>query len=349
MINELPFYIERGGEQVFSPPFESRGVRLYGFVFPLQSGEGAQSTLDRSLKTPTGGVTDYRLAAPFVLVTFAHMGPLASLTTPDADKGFFEYDEAAVWLLTMALEAGSTPPRVDRLAWFIPYMFAELSQAVCCGREIYGYPKQYGWINGIEVASSTGMPETLSLQTVVLPSFEASTRAVRQALFEVKRIDNADNNSTNAGLAKTEDTANTADVESFAERVGDDWKAFLEGMRALLGLAAGLEFPDLNFVLNLGEYALHHEAPMVYLKQFRDVQEGSRACYQAIIEASGQIENVRESRLLPGQYQLTIHHADSHPLCTDLGISPSQNALLAFAIEFDLGIETGREVWKART
>ena len=180
----LPTYIERGGEQVYAPPFKSQNVQLYGFVFALQNDDltAAQKTVDSQLNTPTKGATDYRVATPFVLVTFAHMGPLCSLVSPDSDKGFFEYDEAAIWMLTMATEKKNGKSHADRLAWFIPYMFAELSQAVCCGREIYGYPKQFGWIEGVPAsvpkdATSSTRIDNMTLSAVTIEQYGTDSRA----------------------------------------------------------------------------------------------------------------------------------------------------------------------------
>lgn len=331
--NTQPLYVSRGGEQVYQPPFQSQNVHLYGFVFPLDEPKASQRLLDKCLNAPAKGAVDYRLAAPLVLATFAHMGPLSSLDAPDRDKGFFEYDEAALWLLTMAMKpaneaAGNARPRVERLAWFIPYMFAELSQAVCCGREIYGYPKAYGWVQMPQnTPSSTRNADNFSLETVVLPQFSAQTRARRQSLFSVRRV-------------------NGNKDEGFAKEWMDAREALAEMLR-LLRFESGVPVPDFDFLLQLADFGLHSEALMVYLKQFRDVSDGTRACYQAIVEARGKIENVRRIGLLSGDYRLQIEHADSHPIGDDLGLPISSDALLSFSIEFDLGIETGNEVWKA--
>ena len=94
--NSKPLYVSRGGEQVYQPPFQSQNVHLYGFVFPLDEPKASQRLVDKCLNEPAKGAVDYRLAAPFALVTFAHMGPLRSLDPPDSDKGFFEYGEAAL-------------------------------------------------------------------------------------------------------------------------------------------------------------------------------------------------------------------------------------------------------------
>lgn len=326
--DQLPFYVESGGEQVYAPPFLSREVRLYGFVFPIENMAATQRTLDRCLNSPTRGALDYRGVAPFVLVTFARMGPLASLEKPDSDKGFFMYDEAALWVLTASMKGEAGEKRIDDVAWFIPYMFAELSQAVCCGREIFGYPKQYGWVS-LPDESSTRNRE-FSLETVVLREFSPQTRAEKQRLFAVRQIAEDD------GLAQK--------IAREWDDVEDAFKAFSE----LLKIEGGVPLPNFDLLLHLADYALHREAPMVYLKQFRDAQFGDRACYQSVVEARGKVEAVHRVRSLPGRFQLEIEAAASHPICEDVGLLPSQDALLAFQIDFDLRIECGREVWNSR-
>ena len=80
----------------------------------------------------------------------------------------------------------------------------------------------------------------------------------------------------------------------------------------------------------------------VFLKQFRDATDGKRACYQAVVEAPVQIQNVGYS-LTERDWTLTVHPLDSHPIHTELGIT-TQQAKLALDMEIDFVVENGHEV-----
>ena len=65
----------------------------------------------------------------------------------------------------------------------------------------------------------------------------------------------------------------------------------------------------------------------VFLKQFRDAADGTRACYQSVVEAPVQIRRV-ESGLAPRDWAIQVHPLDSHPIGDELGVG-DQSAKLA--------------------
>ena len=80
----------------------------------------------------------------------------------------------------------------------------------------------------------------------------------------------------------------------------------------------------------------------VFLKQFRDAAEGTRACYQSVVEAPITVKRVSLRPSLR-DWDLTIHHLDSHPIEQEIGIG-SQRAAMAFDGELDMVVETGVEI-----
>ena len=79
------------------------------------------------------------------------------------------------------------------------------------------------------------------------------------------------------------------------------------------------------------------------LKQFRDVHDPDRACYQSIVEASEKVTGFRKAGLLAGDYQLTIFPFASHPIAAELGLPPDpQPALAAWYVDFDFVLEKGK-------
>jgi hypothetical protein len=80
----------------------------------------------------------------------------------------------------------------------------------------------------------------------------------------------------------------------------------------------------------------------VFLKQFRDAADGTRACYRSVVEAPCQIQQVR-SRVSPADWSVQIHPLDSHPLGAELGLA-SQTPIAAFDVEIDFVVEDGIEM-----
>ena len=80
----------------------------------------------------------------------------------------------------------------------------------------------------------------------------------------------------------------------------------------------------------------------VFLKQFRDAGDGTRACYQAVVEAPVRIGQVST---LPAQsdHRIRVHPLDSHPIGQELGLA-DQQAEVSFEVEIDFIVEDGVEV-----
>ena len=133
----LPDYVDRGGRQVWRPPYTASGAKLFGFVLEADSA-AIDSLLHRDLNEPAGGAVDYRCAHPSVIVVFAAIEQLASGDPLDKQRGYMSELEVSVWCLAADVTAGS------RLVWYLPYVFVDSGQAVASGREVYGYPKQIG-------------------------------------------------------------------------------------------------------------------------------------------------------------------------------------------------------------
>jgi hypothetical protein len=83
----------------------------------------------------------------------------------------------------------------------------------------------------------------------------------------------------------------------------------------------------------------------LFLKQFRDATDGTRACYQTIVEGPAE---VRRRTFQPSErkWDVTIHPLDTHPIGKELGVE-SQRASFAFDVEFDLAVENGVELGRS--
>jgi hypothetical protein len=77
------------------------------------------------------------------------------------------------------------------------------------------------------------------------------------------------------------------------------------------------------------------------------VANGARARYQAIIEAPSNVVGLPKLGLLHGDYELLLHHLDSHPIDTDMAVAAAPTPikpLVAFWAKFDFVLQNGKEI-----
>ncbi|MEH2082518.1 MAG: hypothetical protein V7K89_21820 [Nostoc sp.] len=123
-----------------------------------------------------------------------------------------------------------------------------------------------------------------------------------------------------------------------------------------------LEIPGWSWSLPLSiiESLTYQSVTGVCLKQFRDVEDGTRACYQAIIEVLMKMSKYHGGKILSsgdvgGKYEVKFYDAASHPIVKELGLqgvrseagSVSVPVKLAYWLNFDFTVENGIVIWKA--
>jgi hypothetical protein len=202
----------------------------------------------------------------------------------------------------------------DKVAWFHPYIYVDNGLAQSMGREVMGFPKQPG---RIEMAENR-----FALETLALKQFRPNEAGGWTKLIEVRR------------------TGERSDVEqlgSFAE--------LAERLFGFLVRHGGLHLvTDLNLIKGL----IHGEMNSVFLKQFRDVADGTKACYQAVVQVPSQMTNLHNPCILDSDFQIEIFDCASEPIALDFGLtSPILKPIVSFGVDFDFRFDDGVELWRA--
>ncbi len=319
MADYPPYVEDRGGDPSWQP-FACNRTQMYGF-FIAADPAAIQNLIDRCLNLPTGGACDYRALSSHVLVTFADTNKLTPTSPPV--PGWVPERSASIWVFAAAVKRELGVYVAERLAVFPAYVFVDIGWSLVTGREVYGFPKQDGPIELPRWKDATG---AMTATTMVLPVFRPDEEACNEVVLAVDRVG--------------EGTA-TADVWTTLEDAGRFiYQRFDEGARVIL--------PGLGFLKNLVELALHRDVPCVFLKQFRDIADGTRACYQAVTEAPMHVTALHEGGILPGTFQVTTVDYASCRIMRDLGLrTTTVPVTAAFYLDFDFTSERGREVWKA--
>ena len=366
--HHLPDYVERGGRQVWRPPYTARGAEVFGFVVKADR-TAIDGLLKDALVEPSRGAVDYRCAHDHIMVTFAQIDRLASADPPDSGRGYMPEREVSVWCL--AADVATT----GRLVWYLPYVFTDSGQTVATGREVYGYPKQIGWFAddypnklltggestvfgmGIDpfnpgqaarwLPMITAMRKTLTVGTSQQPVIATSDSDDFTVLDEFITGFPGDV-EVDTALPSGPGTEHSAAITPLGAPPPPGPPPSLPWVRRVLsGLhGIGLAGSPMDMIIDMVK-----NPTLVFLKQFRDVECPTKACYQAVVEAPLGVRamGAHYAALDPDHFELAIHDWASHPIATDLGVVNPLKPQRAFRAQFNFDIMLGEEVWRAPT
>jgi hypothetical protein len=244
----------------------------------------------------------------------------------------------------------------QRLAWICPYMFVDSGYAMASGREVYGFPKQIGWITLPEEGK---LISPLLLETMGIDRYSPQSEQARLRLIEVECPQAAGEKleSTWSGLS-----AMCWDIVRLA--IGDAARIFLPASPSSTGSGNGLlgrivgffrraivqGERDVALALHIAEEVAGVKAPILLLKQFRSSDQPGKASYQAIIQAFGHVTAFRGGGVLPGEYRINISDPESLDIRQDLGLaSGTLTPKLAFWADLDFRLDEGAELWNGST
>ncbi len=309
---ELPGYVEFGGRATAPPPFACSRGRMRSL---LLSGDGNRIGLlvERMFNEPAGTAVEYRPLTSRVLLLIGEFGRVASLTPPFDRWGAVTETQASFWVPVVAgrrLGGMFTP---ERVVLAVPYIFVDNPMSYLGGREAYGYAKTMG-----RFSPGDGLGAQVKLEAFG-GNFGRDEGAGWRPFLEIAEGAAAPGAGTDGAVEGPE-----ALVRQLTAGAVD------------LGLAADL-MTDM-FLGRIGQ---------VFLKQFRDASDGTRSCYQSVVEAPISIHRVR-SRPAARELELTLHQLDSHPIGEELGLE-SQRAELSLDVEIDMVVEDGREIARSVT
>jgi hypothetical protein len=322
--HRLPWYVDRRQIRGSPEPFLLAEAATYWFLVEGQLDHLA-ALCERLFARPSNGAVVYRPASSCIVLCFQDVPHYGSLNPPFSLVGTLRTRLALVMALVARVRPagrGANLSTADHLAWLIPYGFATDMWSVLADREIAGIPVEEGWL---EIHPQRA-PSRLAVEAMAVERFGWHAWPQRRRLIEVQQV------SETGGWPPVR-IATPPDIVSalFGGAPDGHLNPELAGVGELVrGSATG---PD---------------APLASLKQFPDVEDGARACYQAIVEVPIQAHYARLMRRLPGQYECITYDYDSHPFYRDLGLERYQPVLQAIGAEMDLVVGPGTTIWEAR-
>lgn len=311
---DSPPYVDRFGLPCYPQPVVCDGVSMFAFVLAADE-RALQALCDQRLNAPMGQPGRFRVLAPVVTLTVTQMDAVRSESLPFANMGALSEKEAAFWIPIVDTTAGPGP---QPLSFFQPLLLLDNPLALAAGREIYGFPKDPATIT--MPADPAGVDD-FAVDALTVRTFEPGATVTRDTLIRVERP------STLLGRLEADAVAAFAALHLAVKGLGEIAADLHDAMRLLHGLE-------------------QHLMQTVLLKQMRDITDGRRACYQAVVANPMLVTRFDRLHLLDA-HTVTLASTASHPLPQALGLQPSQPSLLAFWVRYDARLPNGHVVWQA--
>lgn len=313
--SRLPPYLSHG-QLIARPPIRMHAsLRL--FVLDA-SMERLARMCDRYLNL-AGSPTQYRPLGPHVVLYCSSLDRQAPIEDP---IGWCPEVDFGFWVPVIGRDGGGR----QRHVVFTPWIWVDHPVALTGGREVFGFGKELARLRMPEDSNCTH-----SVDACVLPTHGPDRQIVERRLLTV--------------------TPDVAAAPSLRGAVASGGNAVLADGVGLVK-AAGL---PAHYVSAACAVVRQRALRMVFLKQFPDAVDASRACYQAIVEAAVRITSRPHGGLLPGGYRVTIGEYASHPIVESLGLRTERRsaraselvARLALRASFDAEVEPGEVVYDA--
>jgi hypothetical protein len=316
--SSLPSFITFPGDPTAPAPIELLGVTLWSF--PLAADRGALQTLcDKMIAEPSGGAVRFHPLLPLVLMGVTEF-PNAFFPAVAA-HGRAKERELSFSIPGLYVARAGALPEIG-FALFMPFLFLDNPVAVATGREEFGFFKLHGALQlPTDPGSTRFTVDVYGTKTFDPEVFWGETRLLTL---------------TDTGSAATADIGLpwTSVADAGAKLAG----ALLREAGDVIGKLASAAAP-------LAGLALGHFS-QIFLKQFRDIADGTRACYQAVTMARYAVTQLH-SVSLANRYEITLNPLDSSPVAAVLGLGNPTRTNLGVKVVMDMRLDPGRELWRA--
>jgi uncharacterized protein with NAD-binding domain and iron-sulfur cluster len=314
-------FVEYGGRATAPGPFLSLGGRMRSFV--LQGDERRIADLvRRTLDEPAGPEVAYRAVGSKVLLMLGGFEYVSSMASPFDRWGAVMEIMASLWVPVVAGRDLGDVFVAERFGVMAPYVLVDNPMSYAGGRELYGYAKTMG---RFEPAEGIGDRQAVA---AFGGNFGRDEGAAWRTVFEVTTEEDP-----------AEEDRHGLPLEGPASLLAELAPGFLER-----NAEGEILLPGMKLTAALLDDLMDGKVRQVFLKQFRDASDGTRACYSSVVEAPIEFRRV-VMRRARRSWEVRITPLDSHPIDQELGVQ-SQRPSLVLEGELDMicanGVEIGR-------
>jgi uncharacterized protein with NAD-binding domain and iron-sulfur cluster len=314
--NGPPRFVEPLGNQTYPGRIDFKDVTLNSFWFEANYDKLA-AICRTCFDEPSGGAVSCVPLSSWMMMSFADMGKGRFDSRPN--MGWSAEKELAFWIFVGRKKAPDSD-EIDEAFLFNPVLCLDNPVAMMDGREVFGFNKQKGWVD-------------MTPRDAAAPAFKVDVFGAA--------VDGPNVQWGRVPLLKLDGslwlTAPGEILTDLAEVVA----GLVREVPNLLPLRPGLPL--------LAEFLralVDGTAPILFLKQFRDIENQDLACYQAICAADSKVTGFHSARLMkPGT--LTISPVANLQITEAFGISPSTATGIGVQLNIDMAFLPGRELWRA--
>lgn len=319
----MPDYLEYGPRVATVPgPLTAYGATEWGFSLEADP-EKLKALCKRVFADTTGGAVDIHPLGHHVLLTLGRIEKLVSNVPPFDTMGSAPESQVDIWIPAARVRKEGDHLVAEELVMFVPYIWIDNYISLPSGREMYGYPKSWGW----SLLPEEGADETSFGLDAFGMNFGQCDIPSQRPLIRVERGN---------------------PVHEYADITLDSLRDIGRHLEHLVRHGPGKAiWPSLRLGEQLFKDALAHRLRQVFLKQIRAVDDGHKAALQQVTEASYKLSEI-SGKALEHEFKCTIEPLDSHPLKEDLGLVSPQTTDRGFRTESTFTLETGRVLWDSR-
>jgi hypothetical protein len=275
--------------------------------------------VDRMFNVPVGSGVEYRSFGSHVMMMMGNFARISSLTQPFDRWGSVGETQASLWIPVLQGRDLGGLFVAERLLMAVPYVFVDNPMSYLGGREDYGYAKVMARFD-----PAPGLGDHVTME-VFGGDFGRAEGADWRPLVEL-----ISGGARRGPQQRPEQTGTMPLVE------------LLIGGQTQLAQGQDVVLANLTLTSGLIDDLFAGRMTQIFLKQFRDTADGTRACYQAVVEAPIQIRRITYA-LTERDWSLKLHPLDSHPIDRELGVT-SQQATIALDMQIDFLLENGVEI-----
>ncbi|WP_309623725.1 NAD(P)-binding protein [Novosphingobium sp.] len=313
----LPRYVDYAGQVTFPGEIELGQTRMWAFLLKGDQAKMA-AWCEAMFDTPSHSAVQVLPLSSYLMMSVVDIGVGRFADAPQ--MGWSRERELTFWIPVVRVADQDGMKVASKFYMAMPYLVLDNPVAIASGREIFGYMKQAG---RIACPGDPGNPSNLAVDLFATKTFGPDSEEQYQRLL---------------------DLTPTGGSHPLDEAV----RGFEGGAKALWSRLTGdaqTWYPSLKLGEDLLGDVLGRRIPQLFLKQFRDVADGTRACYQAITEAPGHVARFDSIPQL-AEYDMVLHALDSSPIAAQLGIAPQQRVRGAEFV-YDMTIAPGTVLWQA--
>ena len=332
--------------------------------FPLRADINVLQQLVDDYLNIAPGFAYFRAAMPYVLLTVSHYPKMGFA---QGHGGWISQDEVIFMIPIEWFEPGSNGLEFKGPAQFSPFAFVDKDASQIGGREVHGWPKVQCWIEPVDSAWLENPRDARTLLRMnangfrnihaeeyddILPLVDIH-QAAPPALSTVPP-DSAGILNPFATIAR-----NIADFNHVAASLWD-WKQLRE-------LNPDTEQSDRLLASYNAELLASFTGNYINLKQLRDAEAQTTACYQAITNVQIEMESFNRGGALgdvylaggdlAGGYHIDLYNYPSIPIVETLGLEVDEAStdevsrvrpVLPFWTQMDLTYRNGENIaWRA--